>query len=99
MSPYCTSSSLADCSDADKRTYDLVGVSKHLGGMGGGHYIAFCRSSLDGDWYEFDDSWAKKVSAQDVEEDRVGAYVLFYLRRDQRPESFGKPPAPAAATL
>jgi ubiquitin C-terminal hydrolase len=71
--------------------YDLVGVSKHIGSLGFGHYIAHGRSSIDGEWYNFDDNEVRRVTAQEVVTDKVGAYVLFYLRRDYRPESFGPP--------
>jgi ubiquitin C-terminal hydrolase len=30
--------------------YDLYGVSHHMGGLGGGHYIATCKNSVDGKW-------------------------------------------------
>ena len=35
--------------DGDDALYDLVGVSHHMGGMGGGHYVASVRAD-DGDW-------------------------------------------------
>jgi len=90
LSPYCTKSATAS-NDADLMLYDLVGVSKHIGSLGGGHYVAYARSSVDGDWYGFDDSDVRRVSAEEVQSDKVGAYVLFYIRRDHRPESFGLP--------
>merc|ERR1712060_246908 len=49
------------------------------------------RSCLNGEWYLFDDSKVKQVSARKVASERVGAYVLFYIRRDHRPESWGPP--------
>ncbi|MGH0162009.1 UNVERIFIED_CONTAM: hypothetical protein FKN15_042278 [Acipenser sinensis] len=36
--------------------YDLIAVSNHYGGMGGGHYTAFAKSKDDDKWYYFDDS-------------------------------------------
>lgn len=36
--------------------FDLFAVSNHYGGMGGGHYTAYARLFLDGEWYDFDDS-------------------------------------------
>lgn len=92
LSQYCTESSLrADNADPAKTTYDLAGLCKHIGSLGGGHYVAYCRSSEDGEWYNFDDGSVQRVSAQTVQEDKVGAYVLFYIRRDQRPSSYGPP--------
>ncbi|MED6281814.1 hypothetical protein CHARACLAT_025824, partial [Characodon lateralis] len=60
--------------------YDLYAVCNHHGGMHGGHYTAYCRNSVDGQWYSYDDS-----SVDMVPEDEVctkGAYILFYQRRN-----------------
>lgn len=69
--------------------FDLCAVSKHIGSLGGGHYVAYVRSSEDGEWYFCDDGSVSRVSADRVREDKVGAYVLFYLRRDHRPTAWG----------
>jgi ubiquitin carboxyl-terminal hydrolase 4/11 len=34
-------------------TYDLIAVDNHYGGLGGGHYTAFAKNFLDGEWYEY----------------------------------------------
>ncbi|KAF7667387.1 hypothetical protein LDENG_00064440, partial [Lucifuga dentata] len=63
--------------------YDLYAVCNHHGGMHGGHYTAFCRNSVDGQWYSYDDS-----STEPVPEGEVctrGAYILFYQRRNAIP--------------
>ncbi|KAF5908163.1 ubiquitin carboxyl-terminal hydrolase 43-like, partial [Clarias magur] len=63
--------------------YDLYAVCNHHGGMHGGHYTAYCRNSVDGQWYSFDDS-----SVEPVPEGEVctrGAYILFYQRRNSIP--------------
>lgn len=75
--------------------YDLIAVSNHFGGMGGGHYTAFAKNKIDGNWYNFDDSSVSKTS-----EDQIvtkAAYVLFYQRRNTEvcksssaPASLGK---------
>ncbi|CAL1578173.1 unnamed protein product [Knipowitschia caucasica] len=60
--------------------YDLIAVSNHYGGMGGGHYTAYGKNKMDGKWYYFDDS-----SVSSASEDQIvtkAAYVLFYQRRD-----------------
>ncbi|XP_074870623.1 ubiquitin carboxyl-terminal hydrolase 43 isoform X2 [Carettochelys insculpta] len=60
--------------------YDLYAVCNHHGSMQGGHYTAYCRNSLDGHWYSYDDS-----AVEPVREDEVstrGAYILFYQRRN-----------------
>lgn len=60
--------------------YDLFAISNHYGGMGGGHYTAYCKNAKKNAWYDFNDSM---VSPQDPD-DLVtsAAYVLFYRRRD-----------------
>ncbi|XP_026772766.3 ubiquitin carboxyl-terminal hydrolase 43 [Pangasianodon hypophthalmus] len=63
--------------------YDLYAVCNHHGGMHGGHYTAYCRNSVDGQWYDYDDS-----SVEPVPEGEVctrGAYILFYQRRNSIP--------------
>jgi len=63
----------------DEAIYDLVAVSNHYGGMGGGHYTAYGKNKDDEKWYYFDDS-----SVTSASEDAVvskAAYVLFYQRR------------------
>uniref|UniRef100_A0A8D3BA99 Ubiquitin carboxyl-terminal hydrolase 15 n=1 Tax=Scophthalmus maximus TaxID=52904 RepID=A0A8D3BA99_SCOMX len=60
--------------------YDLIAVSNHYGGMGGGHYTAYANNKDDGKWYNFDDS-----SASPANEDQIvskAGYVLFYQRQD-----------------
>ncbi|XP_007253331.3 ubiquitin carboxyl-terminal hydrolase 4 [Astyanax mexicanus] len=71
--------------------YDLVAVSNHYGGMGGGHYTAYAKNKVDGKWYYFDDS-----SVSSASEDQIvtkAAYVLFYQRRDGEPSSRSAPSA------
>ncbi|XP_076125184.1 ubiquitin carboxyl-terminal hydrolase 4 [Alosa pseudoharengus] len=65
---------------AEPYVYDLIAVSNHYGGMGGGHYTAYGKNKVDGKWYYFDDS-----SVSSASEDQIvtkAAYVLFYQRRD-----------------
>uniref|UniRef100_M4ABG9 Ubiquitin carboxyl-terminal hydrolase n=1 Tax=Xiphophorus maculatus TaxID=8083 RepID=M4ABG9_XIPMA len=71
--------------------YDLIAVSNHYGGMGGGHYTAYGKNKMDGKWYYFDDS-----SVSSASEDQIvtkAAYVLFYQRRDEDSPSKPDPPA------
>ncbi|CAH2312516.1 ubiquitin carboxyl-terminal hydrolase 4 isoform X1 [Pelobates cultripes] len=66
--------------EATNYIYDLVAVSNHYGGMGGGHYTAYAKNHLNGQWYYFDDS-----SVSPASEDQIvtkAAYVLFYQRQD-----------------
>lgn len=64
----------------DDAIYDLYGVSNHSGGLGGGHYTAYVKNLVDNEWYDCNDSWARRVHDLD---DIVSseAYVLFYKRR------------------
>jgi len=65
--------------------YDCYAVSNHMGGTGGGHYTAYAKSPIDGNWYCFDDSRVRPVGKGHVEDVVVSssAYNLFYRRRDQ----------------
>ena len=60
--------------------YELYGVSNHHGGVGGGHYTAYCKNSIDNNWYLFNDSRYSKVSEDEVCS-RDG-YVLFFNRME-----------------
>ena len=59
--------------------YDLYAVSNHFGGMGGGHYTAFCQMPDNQRWYDFDDSHVSEIDSKSVQS--ASAYVLFYHRR------------------
>ncbi|KAM4603965.1 ubiquitin carboxyl-terminal hydrolase 43a [Polymixia lowei] len=63
--------------------YDLYAVCNHHGGMHGGHYTAYCRNSVDGLWYSYDDSSVDLVPEEEV--CTRGAYILFYQRRNTIP--------------
>ncbi|XP_076006233.1 ubiquitin carboxyl-terminal hydrolase 43 isoform X2 [Genypterus blacodes] len=63
--------------------YDLYAVCNHHGGMHGGHYTAYCRNSVDGKWYSYDDSSTEPVPEREV--CTRGAYILFYQRRNTIP--------------
>uniref|UniRef100_A0A4W6FRQ4 ubiquitinyl hydrolase 1 n=1 Tax=Lates calcarifer TaxID=8187 RepID=A0A4W6FRQ4_LATCA len=64
--------------------YDLYAVCNHHGGMHGGHYTAYCRNSVDGQWYSYDDSSVDLVPEEEV--CTRGAYILFYQRRNTIPQ-------------
>ncbi|KAG1940752.1 ubiquitin carboxyl-terminal hydrolase 43a isoform X2 [Pimephales promelas] len=63
--------------------YDLYAVCNHHGGMHGGHYTAYCRNSVDGHWYSYDDSSVELVPEEEL--CTRGAYILFYQRRNVIP--------------
>jgi len=48
-----------DDEEDGKMMYDLIGVINHFGGLGGGHYTAFGKNEVTGQWYEFDDSYVR----------------------------------------
>ncbi|KAJ8378501.1 hypothetical protein AAFF_G00238840, partial [Aldrovandia affinis] len=64
--------------------YDLYAVCNHHGGMHGGHYTAYCRNSVDGQWYGYDDSSVDLVPEEEI--CTRGAYILFYQRRNTIPQ-------------
>lgn len=52
-------------------------------GLGVWTFAAYCRNSLDGQWYSYDDS-----TVESLLEDEVitrGAYILFYQKRNSIP--------------
>jgi len=73
----------------DEVIYDLLAVSNHFGGLGGGHYTAFARDIVSrtahDSWYEFDDSSVRKTGPAAVVSH--SAYVLFYFRRPTKGET------------
>jgi hypothetical protein len=50
----------------------------HLLFIIGGHYVSYVKSSLDHNWYEFDD--AQVTEKTEAEIAQIEAYVLFYQR-------------------
>ena len=56
--------------------YELYAVTNHMGGLGGGHYVA-CAKHGD-TWYKFDDSHVTEVPPTAVV--TRAAYVLYYRR-------------------
>ncbi|CAG2175454.1 unnamed protein product [Oppiella nova] len=64
----------------ESKTYDLIAVANHYGGLGGGHYTAYAKNYHTGSWHYFDDSNVSVASEENVVS--KAAYVLFYQRRD-----------------
>ncbi|ELW66295.1 Ubiquitin carboxyl-terminal hydrolase 31 [Tupaia chinensis] len=69
--------------DPEDCIYDLYAVCNHHGTMQGGHYTAYCKNSVDGLWYCFDDSDVQQLSEEEV--CTQTAYILFYQRRTAIP--------------
>ncbi|XP_077306308.1 ubiquitin carboxyl-terminal hydrolase 31 [Lithobates pipiens] len=65
--------------DPEDFIYDLYAVCNHHGTMQGGHYTAYCKNSVDGMWYCFDDSEVQALAEDEV--CKPAAYILFYQRR------------------
>lgn len=63
--------------------YDLVSVVQHMGGLGGGHYIAHAKNRQVNRWYTFDDTHVSAIDGEAVA--KKEGYILFYQR--QRPQS------------
>uniref|UniRef100_A0A672IT73 Ubiquitin carboxyl-terminal hydrolase n=1 Tax=Salarias fasciatus TaxID=181472 RepID=A0A672IT73_SALFA len=59
--------------------YDLIAVSNHYGGMGGGHYTAYAKNKDDDKWYNYDDS-----SVSPANEDQIVVSVLIGRSRWRR---------------
>ena len=57
--------------------YDLIGVSNHSGGLGGGHYTSFCKNTLTGEWYSCNDTTVVPVVAASV---KVGCDDIVCLK-------------------
>merc|ERR1711936_537124 len=86
MTPYVINSAHGQA------VYDLISVSNHYGGMGGGHYTAYGKSKIDNNWYYYDDSNVTQCNEENV--CTKAAYVLFYQRR---PHGKSKKNIPAAS--
>jgi ubiquitin carboxyl-terminal hydrolase 8 len=63
----------------NRAVYNLIGVSNHTGGLGGGHYYSYCKGE-NGTWYEFNDTNVSKISRENII--TPNAYVLFYKKTD-----------------
>jgi ubiquitin C-terminal hydrolase len=72
--PFCNAARLAET--GCRGTYELVAVSHHSGGMGGGHYTATGRAISDARWYCFNDSSVTRSKSPAY--GSTSAYVLFY---------------------
>ncbi|XP_062816848.1 ubiquitin carboxyl-terminal hydrolase 2 isoform X1 [Anolis carolinensis] len=56
--------------------YNLYAVSNHSGTTMGGHYTAYCKNPVSGEWHAFNDSRVTPLSASHVRSS--DAYLLFY---------------------
>uniref|UniRef100_A0A7N8X269 Ubiquitin carboxyl-terminal hydrolase n=1 Tax=Mastacembelus armatus TaxID=205130 RepID=A0A7N8X269_9TELE len=61
--------------------YDLIAVSNHYGGMGGGHYTAYAKNKDDGKWYNFDDSSVSPANEDQIVVSVISPTVCYSQRR------------------
>uniref|UniRef100_A0A452VG76 Ubiquitin carboxyl-terminal hydrolase 2 n=1 Tax=Ursus maritimus TaxID=29073 RepID=A0A452VG76_URSMA len=69
-------SELTKIRNRDHAVYNLYAVSNHSGTTMGGHYTAYCRSPVTGEWHTFNDSSVTPMSSSQVR--TSDAYLLFY---------------------
>ncbi|KAB8079304.1 hypothetical protein BDV29DRAFT_164785 [Aspergillus leporis] len=70
--------------EGESLIYDLFAVDNHYGGLGGGHYTAYAKNFMSGQWNEYNDSSVSRpIDPQSVV--TSAAYLLFYRRRSDRP--------------
>lgn len=69
--------------NAKSTKYDLVATSNHSGTYNGGHYVSFCKNSVNNHWYKYDDDDVFCVLDDTIEEEAMpkDAYILFYVRQ------------------
>ena len=72
--------------------YNLYGVISKIGQNGpSGHFIANCKSSIDNNWYRFNDDIIRQVF--DIQKDVIDygiPYILFYKKKNYNKNIFGK---------
>ena len=61
-------------------TYDLVGVTNHIGNINGGHYFAYVKSITDNNWYCMDDDNVTRLDENEIVSSN--AYMLFYKLKE-----------------
>ncbi|CAA0825439.1 Ubiquitin carboxyl-terminal hydrolase 9 [Striga hermonthica] len=67
-----------DGTTSGSHVYELYAISNHYGGLGGGHYTAYCKLIDEDRWYDFDDSCVSPINESEIK--TSAAYVLFYRR-------------------
>ena len=63
--------------------YNLYGVITHIGQSGpSAHFIASCKSPIDGEWYRYNDSIVNPI--ENLQRDVINfdtPYILFYKKK------------------
>ena len=64
--------------------YELIGVLTHHGPSGmAGHFVAYCKSPKNGEWYFYNDATVTHCNKGNVENEMISngvPYILFYQR-------------------
>lgn len=76
---------LGNNKDGSNMRYEMYAGSYHMGGLGGGHYIAYAKNNENNQWYCFNDSRCSKADESEIHSG--AAYVLFYKRMNKEIES------------
>lgn len=63
--------------------YDLIAVAEHMGGTGGGHYIAHVKEIKSGQWYTCNDSVITAVNAESIKNNIDRSYVFVYRKNEK----------------
>jgi uncharacterized UBP type Zn finger protein len=62
--------------------YELIGLITHLGESGmSGHFIAYCKSPVDYNWYCYNDAQVTKCEENEINSCGI-PYVLFYQKKN-----------------
>ena len=74
----------ADCVEGSNFKYDLYAVVRHLGGFGGWHYKAECKTQNK--WYNFNDTVVTEIQEESVicNKGSDSVYVLFYKKQNNQ---------------
>ncbi len=75
---------LSELHKLSKTKYDLCATSSHSSKTCNmGHYTAYCKNSLNKQWYEYDDDDVYCIAPEKVKDKIItsDAYILFYVRQ------------------
>jgi ubiquitin carboxyl-terminal hydrolase 8 len=67
--------------NASPTNYELIGIVTHFGPSSmGGHFIAFCKSFVNNQWYKYNDAIVTSSSFSEASSTGI-PYILFYSSR------------------
>ena len=78
--------------DMRNKLYNLYGIISHTGESGpSGHFIASCKSHIDGNWYRYNDALVGQIYDIQKEAIEFGTpYILFYQKQIYENNIFSK---------